>query len=82
MSSAGVGLTLQYSALNQPQTISAPANVQPYSQFTTKLRGILAGVQGGLGSSARRRRLIGAERGSARPTSPSTASASSAPAAT
>jgi hypothetical protein len=50
MSSAGIGLTLQYSKLNQAQTISAPANVRPYSQFTTKLRGILAAAEGGLGA--------------------------------
>lgn len=52
MTSAGIGLTLQYSDLNQPQTVSAPANVKPYSQFTTKLRSVLSGVEGGLGSSA------------------------------
>ena len=52
MTSAGIGLTLQYSDLNQPQTISAPSSVKPYSQFTTKLRTVLSGVEGGLGSSA------------------------------
>ena len=51
MTSAGIGLTLQYSDLNQPQTISAPGRVKPYSQFTAKLRGVLASVQGGLGAS-------------------------------
>ncbi len=50
MTSAGIGLTLQYSDLNQPQTISAPANVRPYTEFTTKLRGVLSTVQGGLGA--------------------------------
>jgi hypothetical protein len=52
MTSAGIGLTLQYSHLNQPQTISAPGNVKPYSEFTAKLRGVLSTVQGGLGSSS------------------------------
>jgi hypothetical protein len=51
MTSAGIGLTLQYSDLNQPQTISAPGNVKPYSQFTTRLRTVLSSVEGGLGSS-------------------------------
>ncbi len=50
MSSAGIGLNLQYSDLNQPQTISAPGDVRPYSEFTTKLRGVLSAVQGGLGT--------------------------------
>jgi hypothetical protein len=51
MSSAGIGLTLQYSHLNQPQTITAPGSVKPYSEFTAKLRSILSGVEGGLGAS-------------------------------
>jgi hypothetical protein len=51
MSSAGIGLTIQYSNLNQAQTISAPSSVKPYSQFTAKLRSVLAGVQTGLGSA-------------------------------
>ncbi|HWE07975.1 MAG TPA: hypothetical protein VG325_01395 [Solirubrobacteraceae bacterium] len=50
MSSAGIGLTIQYANLNQTQTITAPSSVKPYSQFTAKLRTVLAGVQGGLGS--------------------------------
>ncbi|HET8977030.1 MAG TPA: hypothetical protein VFN87_02670 [Solirubrobacteraceae bacterium] len=52
MTAAGVGLTIQYAHLNQPQTISAPSHVLPYSQFTTKLRALLAGVQGAVGSGA------------------------------
>lgn len=51
MTSAGIGLSLQYSDLNQPQTISAPGNIKPYSQFTAKLRSVLSSVQGGLGSA-------------------------------
>jgi hypothetical protein len=49
MTSAGIGLTLQYANLNRPQTIATPTNVLPYSQFTTKLRSVLAGI-GGLGA--------------------------------
>jgi hypothetical protein len=51
VTSAGIGLTLQYSDLNQTQTIPAPTNVKPYSQFTTKLRGIVGGIEGGLGAT-------------------------------
>ena len=43
VSSAGISFTLQYADLNQPQTITAPASVQPYSQFTAKLQGLLGG---------------------------------------
>ena len=54
----------QYSDVNQPQTITAPTNVKPYSEFTAKLRSVLrasrarwaraAGLDGSTGSSARR----------------------------
>jgi hypothetical protein len=54
LTSAGIGLTLQYSDLNQPQTISAPANVKPFTQFAAKLQGVLQQIQssfgGGLGT--------------------------------
>ena len=49
LTSAGIGLTLQYSNLNQTQTISAPTNVQPYTEFATKLQGVLQQVQGSFG---------------------------------
>lgn len=39
--SAAFGITLRYSGLNQPQTISAPANPQSFSAFEAKLRGIV-----------------------------------------
>ncbi len=52
MTSAGIGFSLQYSAVNQPQTISAPSNVQPYAQFTAKLRSILTGIEGSVGGSS------------------------------
>lgn len=56
LNSATVGMTLQYAELNQPQTISAPANVQPFSSLQGKLAGILqqsegAGALGLLGAS-------------------------------
>ena len=51
MTSAGIGFGLQYAKVNQPQTISAPANVHPYSEFASKMRALLAGVQGSLGAA-------------------------------
>ncbi len=52
MTSAGIGFTLQYSDVNQPQTIAAPSNVHPYSEFTTKLRSVLTGIEGSVGGGA------------------------------
>jgi hypothetical protein len=52
MTSAQIGFSLQYSSVNQPQTISAPSNVQPYSQFTAKLRSVLAGIEGSVGGGS------------------------------
>jgi hypothetical protein len=50
---------MQYSDLNQPQTITAPTTVRPYSEFQSKvsafiqgLQGAAAGVLGSGGSSA------------------------------
>lgn len=58
LSSAHVALTLQYADLNRPQTITAPTDVQPYSQFSAKLRTFIAGIEssvtsgGGLSGSS------------------------------
>jgi hypothetical protein len=49
--SAGIGLTLQYSDLNQAQTIATPTNVLPYSQFTPKLQSALSAAETGLGAT-------------------------------
>ena len=49
---AGISLTLQYSDLNQPQTITAPTRVQPYSVFSSKLDSLLQVVESGLSSGA------------------------------
>jgi hypothetical protein len=49
MTSAGIGFTLQYSGVNQPQTISAPSNVKPYNEFTAQLRSVLTGIEGSVG---------------------------------
>jgi hypothetical protein len=51
MKAAGIKLTLRYSDLNQPQTIAAPSQVQPYSVFQQKLATLLQAVQAGLGST-------------------------------
>lgn len=52
MKSAGLSLTLQYADLNQPQTITAPTNVQPYSVFSQKLSTLLDGIKSGVASGA------------------------------
>jgi hypothetical protein len=48
LSSAGIGITMQYANVNQPQTITAPANAQPYSQFEAKIKPILQELEGAL----------------------------------
>lgn len=52
MKSAGLSLTLQYADLNQPQTITAPTHVQPYSVFSKKLSALLEGIKSGVSSGA------------------------------
>ena len=56
--SADLGLTMQYSDLNKPQTITAPTTVRPYSEFQSKvaafvqsLQSAAAGVIGGSSGS-------------------------------
>jgi hypothetical protein len=44
--SADIGLTMQYAKLNQPQKISAPTLVRPYSEFQSKVSGFVQGLQG------------------------------------
>jgi hypothetical protein len=48
---AGIGLSLQYSDLNKPQTIATPTDVKPYSQFTAKLQSVVSALEGGLGGA-------------------------------
>ncbi len=50
LNAADIGLTMQYANLNQPQSITAPTSVQPFSQFQSKLRTIVAALQGAAGS--------------------------------
>lgn len=50
--SAAIGLSIEYDELNQPQTIATPSNPQPYSQFTTKLRGLVTQIRSSLSGLA------------------------------
>jgi hypothetical protein len=43
--SAGIELSMQYGSLNQPQTVTAPTNLQPYSQLQTKLAGLFSTIR-------------------------------------
>ena len=52
LSSAGIGLSLQYANLNQPQTITAPTAVRPFSEFQTELQAFLQQVEGTLAGGA------------------------------
>jgi hypothetical protein len=52
MRSADIGLTMQYANLNQPQTITAPKAVRPYSEFTSKVQSFMQSLLGSLGSGA------------------------------
>jgi hypothetical protein len=50
--SATITVTLQYSDLNQPQTITAPTKLLPYSQFAAKLAGVSATLGATLGQKS------------------------------
>jgi len=52
LSSSGIGLTIQYADINQPQTIVAPTAVRPFSEFQAQLNSYLAQLQGALGGAA------------------------------
>ena len=45
MRSAGIGVSMQYTNLNQPQTIAAPSGVRPYTEFTAKVGPILQQIE-------------------------------------
>jgi hypothetical protein len=51
LTSAGIGLSLQYANLNQSQSISAPTNVKPFTLFAAKVQGLVQQLQGSLGTS-------------------------------
>jgi hypothetical protein len=50
MKSADINLTMQYSDLNQPQTITAPTSVQPFTQFQAKVSAFIQELQGAAGN--------------------------------
>jgi hypothetical protein len=52
LSSATLKVLLEFSSLNQPQTISAPANPQPASQLLPALQQLVGTLQGAGGSSS------------------------------
>lgn len=69
-----IGLTLQYSDLNQPQTIATPTNVRPFTELRGALSSLSAlGLGGGAGSTA-----AGAAGGSFKATSPGATGGSTA----
>lgn len=51
LKSAAVTLTLRYSDINQPQTITAPSDVRPYVQFQEKVLSVLEAIGGGFSGS-------------------------------
>ena len=51
MTSADIGLTMQYSDLNQPQTITAPTSLRPFSEFQAKLTAFVQALQGVMGGA-------------------------------
>ena len=46
MTSAAIALTVQYSDLNQPQTIAAPQTLRPYSEFSNKIDSLIQTLEG------------------------------------
>lgn len=48
LQSAGISLSMSYGQLNQPQTITAPTSLAPYSQFQSKLQTFIAAIRGEL----------------------------------
>ena len=49
--SADIGLSMQYGNINQPQTITAPTTLRPYSEFTSKVQSFVQALRGSLGGS-------------------------------
>ena len=64
MRSAAVGVVMQYTSLGQPQTISPPSTVAPFSQFTARFEQVLQRFETALsGRSGSGTALAGGERG-------------------
>ncbi len=50
LTSAGLSLTISYGNVNQPQTITAPTKLAPYSQFTSKVTAFFGSLRSSVGS--------------------------------
>jgi len=48
LTSLKVSVSMTYSDLNQPQTITAPTTLEPYSKFQQKVASILEAIEGGV----------------------------------
>lgn len=51
LKSADISLTMQYSDLNQPQTIKAPTTLRPFSEFQSKLNAFVQEIEGAAGGA-------------------------------
>jgi hypothetical protein len=76
--SADIGLSMEYDNLNQPQSITAPTSVQPYSQFQSKLRTFEQGIQSAI-TSQLPGLSQGTTPGSATPTTPGSSGSATSP---
>ncbi len=52
VNSAGIGLTIQYANLNQPQSISAPSSVRPFTEFQSKVQSFVQALQSTVGGAS------------------------------
>jgi hypothetical protein len=52
LKTAAIELSLQYTDLNQPQSITAPTKLRPYSEFSTRIAGLVQGIEGALAAGA------------------------------
>jgi hypothetical protein len=50
--SASLEVVLTYSDINQPQSVTGPAHAQPYSQFVTKFKSLVSGIETALAEQA------------------------------
>jgi predicted small secreted protein len=77
MSSADISLTMQYSDLNQPQTITAPTTVQPFTEFQAKVDAFVQELEGAAGGLISGGSSSGATAGGGSSTTTSTTGSSS-----
>ncbi len=76
--SAGISLSMSYGQLNQPQSISAPTSVAPYSEFQSKLTAFISAIRGELTNALGGGALGGTSTGSSGAGSSGTGSATGA----